>query len=285
MTKRWIAGLLLLLGIVAPLVNAAAQGHGPVYALSTPTLRRGGWTLDVGVMGQAMDGHEMAMVRPMVSYGVTEDVQISASAPVRLRTSAGMMPARIATRMPGTSDLELGVGWRFQKRELGVGSRFESTAFAMVEYPTEATRMGLQTSPGLAGAVVTGYASRSGYAWIGGLYRRYVATGDAPDRPGDLTMYSAVVGYRPPAFQREYPHADWRLFVELIGEITARDVAQGSPRPASGGHRVFVGPTVLGLFGAWGVSGGPLFPVYQGLNGVQPRDRVRLAIDLIFWWF
>jgi hypothetical protein len=47
---------------------------------------------------------------------------------------------------------------------------------------------------------------------------------------------------------------------------------------------LFVGPTLLGLYSGWGVSGGPLFPAYRQLNGNQPREKVRLALDVIFWF-
>jgi hypothetical protein len=196
-----------------------------------------------------------------------------------------MMPGRVATRMLATPDVELTLGWRFQNRELGVGSRFETTTYLSVDYPTDETRMGLRTAPGVATALTTGYVSRTIYAWIGGLYRRYMTPiGPTADRLGDLGMYSLVLGYRPPAFQHDYPHADWRLFVEAVGEVTARDVARGVERGASGGHQLFVGPTLLGLYSGWGISGGPLFPVYRQVNGQQPRETVRLALDVIFWF-
>jgi len=236
-----------------------AQGHGPVYGLSTPTLRRGGWSTDNGFMGQIVGEHEMVMFRPMVSYGITEHVQLSASLPVPVYTSQGMAPARIA--------------------------RYESTAYLALDYPTDATRMALRTAPGVMGALATGYVSRSLYAWAGGLYRRYVTPiGATADHTGDVAMVSAVLGLRPPSMQYEYPHADWRLFIEGVGEITQRSVAAGVPVVSTGGHQYFVGPTLLGLYGGWGVSGGPLFPVYQQLNGAQRRDKVRLALDVVTWF-
>jgi hypothetical protein len=280
-----VTATVVLLACAAGTSRADGQGHGPVFGLSTPTLRKGGWSLDAGFMGQLVGEHEMVMFRPMLSYGITEDLQLSTSFPVPIYISQGMMPARVATRMPASPDVEFTLGWRFQKRELGIGSRFESTAYLAVDYPTDATRVGLRTSPGVAAALTTGYVSRTLYAWAGSLYRRYVTPiGPTTDHPGDLAMYSAVLGYRPPAFQYEYPHADWRLFVEAVGEVSARDVAGGSERANSGGHRLFIGPTLLGLYGGWGVSGGPLFPVYQRYNGQQSRDKVRLALDLIFWF-
>lgn len=278
----------LMLGVAISWWTSAAvgaQGHGPIFGLSTPTLPKGGWSLDAGFMGQIVGEHEMVMFRPMLSYGITENVQLSASPPMAIYTSQGMMPARVATRMPAVPDVEFTLGWRFQERELGIGSRYESTAYLAFDYPTDATRAGLRMSPGVAGAVSTGYVSRSLYAWVGGLYHRYVTPiGPTADHPGDVTMYSALLGYRPPMFRHDYPHADWRVFLEAVGESNARSVAAGIPLVASGGNQIFVGPTLLGLYRGWGVSGGPLFPVYQQLNGVQPKDKIRLALDIISWF-
>jgi len=281
--RRWIV---IAGGLSALSGSASSQGHGPVFGLSTPTLRDGGWSLDAGFMGQRIGEREMAMFRPMLSYGVTENLQLSASLPVPLYTAQGMMMSpRVATRMPATPDIELTLGYRFHRSDLGIGSRFESTAYVATAYPTDATRHGLVTSPGLSGSLVTGYVSRSLYAWAGGMYRRYMSpVGATADHAGDLAMYSLVLGYRPPVFQRDYPHADWRMFVEAVGEVSARDVAAGVERPASGGHELFVGPTLLGLYGGWGVSGGPLFPVYRQVNGERPRQKLRFALDIIFWF-
>lgn len=279
------AAVLALACVVLAPGGVCAQGHGPVFALSTPTLRKGGWSLDAGFMGQVVAGREMAMFRPMLSYGITENLQLSASIPVPIRTPDGMMSSRVATRMPATLDAEATLGWRFQRRELGVGSRYETTAYLGAGYPTDAARDGLETAPGATAALVTGYVSRTVYAWAGGMVRRYASPGGpAADRAGDLAMYSAVWGWRPPAFQHDYPHADWRLFVEAVGEVAARDRERGVRRANSGGHQLFVGPTVLGLYGGWGLSGGPLFPVYRRLNGAQPRETVRLALDFIAWF-
>ena len=262
-----------------------AQGHGPIFGLSTPTLGQGGWGVDVMTMARVVGGETRVMLRPMVSYGITQDVQLSASVPMPLYTPQGVPPARGTTRMPATPDGELMLGWRFQRHATGIGARFESTAYLGFDYPTDAVRAGMQTSPGLAGALVTGYASRSIYVWAGGLYRRYMSpVGRTADHPGDLAMYSLVVGYRPPPFQWDYPKPDWRVFMEVLGEHTAHDVASGAERPNSGGAQIFAGPTLLGLYGAWGVSGGAVFPVYRQLNGTQPYEHVRMAVDLIYWF-
>ena len=272
------------LGLVAN-ASAHAQGHGPAFGLSTPTLGKGGWSLDVAAMSRLVGDREMLMLRPMISYGITEDLQLSASLPMPLYVPQGAPPAHGMSRMPTTPDVEFLLGWRFHRQGTDIGSRFESTMYVGFDYPTDGVRAGVQTSPGLYGALVTGYASRAVYAWVGGLYRRYMSpVGETADHLGDVAMYSLVLGYRPPAFQRDLPHPDWRIFMEAVGERSARNVIAGVKQPETGGHQVFVGPTVLGLFGSWGISGGPVFPVYRDVNGPQPREKMRLVVNTTFWF-
>lgn len=266
-------------------VTLPAQGHGPVYGLSTPTLAAGGWSVDVTAMGRLTDAGDMLMLRPMVSYGITEDMQIAASLPMPLYAREGLRPVRAASRMPATSDVELTLGWRFHRRGTAVGERFESTAYLGLIYPTDAVRVGLRTTPGITAAAVTGYVSRTAYVWGGGLYRRYMsASGPTRGHLGDLIMYSVVAGYRPPFFRGDYPSPDWRVFVEVVGEWSARDVAGGTDVASTGGHRIFVAPTVLGLYGAWGLAAGPAFPVYRRVNGTQPDEQLRWVVNWIGWF-
>jgi hypothetical protein len=265
--------------------RALAQGHGPAYGLSTPTLGRGDWSVDVALMGRLLDGSRAAMLRTMLSYGITEDVQLSTSLPMPLYTRAGTPAVRGFSRMPASPDVELLLGWRFHRRGTDVGTRRESTLWIGFGYPTDAVRSGVRTSPGLVGGVVTGYASRSVYVWAGALYRRYMAPrGPAADQPGDAAMASLVLGYRPPGFREDYPRPDWRAFVEILGEHTGRDVIAGVGQFDRGNRQLFAGATLLGLYGSWGVSGGPVFPVYRRVNGDQPRERARMVINTTFWF-
>ncbi len=282
---RTVAGVLVAAAAFTMPRPGVAQGHGPIFALSTPTLGAGGWSLDVATMGRTVGGTTVAMLRPMASYGLTEDVQLSASFPMAIYTPQGIRGTRMSARMPAVPDIEFTLGWRFHRRAPAVGSRFESTAYVAFDYPTDPVRAGVKTAPGVMGALVTGYASRTVYAWVGGLYRRYqTPVGPTADHPGDLAMYTVALGYRPPPFQHDYPAPDWRAFIEVVGEASARDVVAGVQRPATGGHQVFAGPTVLGLYGAWGLSGGVLFPVRQALNGALVPDRSRFALNTIFWF-
>lgn len=281
---RFVTRVALAWLVVAPTLGRA-QGHGPVFGLSTPTLGAGGWSVDLPMMGRVTGTGDMVMLRPMVSYGITEDLQISASFPIPLYRREGLRPTRATTRMPATSDVELTVGWRFHRQGLAVGTRFESTAYVSVGYPTEPVIAGLPTTPGIAAAVVTGYASRSFYLWGGGLYRRYLSpAGPTADQLGDLLMYSLVLGYRPPFFREEVPKPDWRIFLEAVGEWSAPDALNGADLPNTGGHRIFIAPTLLGLYGAWGIAGGPAVPLYENLNGTQSAETIRWVINLILWF-
>lgn len=284
--KQLFSLFVLALAVILVSPELVASGHGPVYGLATPTLGKGGWSLDAAIMVRSEEGdRESVMARPMVGYGITEDLQLSFSVPVPLYREEGLQPERAMAMMPGTPDMEFMVNWRFHREGTDVGARFESTAFFGLEYPTDAVRAGVRTSPGVLGGVVTGYASRSIYAWAGGLYQRSMSPrGTTADHIGDLGMVSLVFGYRPHVFRQELPHPDWRLFVEAIGEWRQPDVRNGIELPNRGGEQVFIGPTVLGLYGPWGISGGPVFPVYSDLNGDQPEENYRFVVNFTYWF-
>ena len=278
---------LLLCGVVLTMVTPWAgvgQGHGPVYGLSTPTLGRGGWSLDVAGMGRFLGADRTMMIRPMLSYGVTEDLQVSASLPIPVVSSSAIPSARAFTRMPASRDVEMMVGWRVQRRSTGVGARQETTVWLAADVPTESSRDGLQTAPSVFGSAVTGYASRSIYAWLGGALEHSLTAGPQEHRAGGITMGSLVIGYRPSVFRRDYPSADWRAFVELVAETVRPDQIGGIDVTDSGDQQLYGALTVLGLYGSWGVAGGPAFPLYQSLNGNQPNEGMRVVLNLTFWF-
>jgi len=145
-------------------------------------------------MGRFFDGGRTAMLRPMLSYGLTEDLQVSVSVPVPLERDSAAPGMRAFTRMPASQDLELMVGWRLQRHAVGVGARRETTLWLAADLPTDGRRAGLQTAPAFFGSVVTGYVSRSTYVWLGGAYRHSLAAGPDEDRAGALAMGSLVIG-------------------------------------------------------------------------------------------
>ncbi len=264
--------------------TAHASGHGPVFGAATPTLGKGGWAFDQGWMGRVGSGTDDSdqMLRSMISFGVTEDLQISGSLPISLESGGHMPMGRMTPMMSGNSELEFLTAWRFHRRAVGEGGRVESTGYAGVTAPTESTRGGIRTSASTYLAIASGYASRAHYFWMGAGYQRYAD--DRGDRAGSVKSYSVVYGYRPRPLRLDYPKPDLRFFVEAVGEATGA-ARHAGVRTTTGGHVVMVGPTALLLYKAYGIEGGVQFPAYQRTNGSQPRERFRFGLNFsYFFW-
>lgn len=261
-------------------VPAAGQGgHGPAFGLATPTLPQGGWNYNATVMSVGT-GERGLMTRQSLWYGLTEHLQLNASVPVTLRSPPSTPTTRGGTMMGGLSSLEVSAYWRFHRQYLGVGKRFESTLLVGALYPTRDYAPDRRAGSGMHLAAVTGYASRSFYAWAGGGYQRFAAR--SGDRPGDLRYGSLVLGWRPSYFRRAAT-PDWRLFIEALGESLGSEWRNGSPVADTGGEKLFAGPTTLGLYGAWGLSAGVLVPLYQDVSRTQEED-LRLMFNFTYWF-
>jgi hypothetical protein len=76
----------------------------------------------------------------------------------------------------------------------------------------------------------------------------------------------------------------WVFFLVGVGLGAARDRVEGTVLDASGGHKILVGPSVLGLFGPWGLSVGLLAPVYEDLNDVGRSEPARLITNFSYWF-
>lgn len=261
-----------------------AEGHGPTFGLATPTLGQGAWSSDTVVMSLGTEAGGVFMFREMVGYGITEDLQANLSFPLGLAVNPLKPPprTRVGSMMGAFGDVEGSLLWRFQRHAPAVGTRYESALLLAGSLPTEVRRAGVEVGPALNVAAVSGFASRSWYGWVGGGHQRYFGVGD--DRLGDLPYATAVVGWRPPPFRHEYPKPDWRLFVEGLAEFPQRDRIDGARNPNSGGEKFLIGPSLLGLYGRWGVELGAGFPVHQALNGRQPEEKFRAKL-VFTWWF
>ena len=284
MLQRLVITLAVVVSVVVP-ARAVASGHGPVFGGATPTLGKRGWSFDQAWMGRTREGADGndQMLRSMISFGVTEHLQLSASLPIPLTTSATMPMGRMMAMMSGNTEFEALAGWRFHRQAVGDGARFESTAYIGGTVPLESRRGGMRMTPSIYTSVATGYASRSHYFWVGGGYQKYAA--EQGDRPGDVKLYSVVYGYRPKALRLDYPKPDLRFFVEAVGESSGRARHGGDPMADSGGHVLMVGPTALLLYKAYGIEGGILFPVHQRTNGSQPEERFRFGVNVsYFFW-
>jgi hypothetical protein len=110
-----------------------ASGHGPVFALATPTNPKGGYSFDTGFMGR-YGGGSGTMFRGTLGYGITENLKVSASAPLVFQTEP-FTSSRTAAITPMSGDFEALSLWRFQRNDFGVGSRFETTAIGGLLLP------------------------------------------------------------------------------------------------------------------------------------------------------
>ncbi len=263
------------------LANTAwASGHGPVFGFTTPTNAKGGWSLDVGVMGRVGGQATGSMTRAMLAYGITQDLQISVSAPVIFQ-STSIAPARVTGMMPTSPDFEALGAWRFHRNGSAIGTRFESTAYAGLITPGPQRPSGmlgtLKRSPGYFTAISTGMASRAHYLWLGAGNTHFVErSGD--QRPNTFT-YSFVYGYRPAPLRKDYPHWDWRGFAEMNGDVSTKARKSGIAMPGTDGHQILFGPSVLGIYKNYAIEGGVQFPVYRDVGSRFQRERVRFAMN------
>ncbi len=278
----------LVMSVAAALLaalSAVASGHGPVFALATPTNVKGGWSLDLGTMGRVGSLDSGVMERAMLTYGITPDLQISVSGPI-IFSSAPLAPGRVTAMMPATGDYEAIGAWRFQRRDIAVGSRDETTAYAGIILPGNQKPPGLlgqlPWAPGVLGMIVTGYASRANYVWagVGGMHFH---ESDGDRRP-DMLMYSLVYGYRPEFLRKDYPHWDGRFFVEMNGEYSNRVLHDGVRVPGTNGGQVFLGPTTLWIYKKYGIEGGIQWPVFRNTGPRFEHESYRFAIDLSYFF-
>lgn len=267
---------------IAPDAARGQGGHGPAFGLATPTGGRGSISYDLTSMSFLQDGGGI-MLRHTWRYSTTERIMLNFSFPTPLvRHRVDPPRTRGGTLMPGFGDLEVSALWRFHQQNIGIGSRFESTAIVGAAHTGEERRGGVRVGRSVHAAAVTGYASRTVYFWGGGGVQAPLARGD--DRLGTLWYVSAVAAWRPPLFRADYPRPDWRIFVEGLSEWAARDRVDGVVVDASGGHKILLGPSVLGLYGPWGLSVGVLVPVYEDLNDPDRSEAARLMTNFSYWF-
>ena len=262
-----------------------ASGHGPVFGAATPTLGKGGWSFDQAWMGQVMDGtpDTASVLRSMISFGITEKLQISGSVPVPLGSTMGMPAGRMSAMMSGNTDLEALLGYRFQTRPVGEGARLESTVYVGGLLPLDSVRGGIATSPAALVSLASGYASRSHYFWAGATHVHHPRSGG--DQLSSATSFTIVYGYRPPAWRQEYPKPDFRFFIEATGDVTGQSRHRGNMLSQTGGRAALIGPTVLLLYKAYGIGGGVQIPVYQRNRPMQADERLRFGINFTYFFW
>lgn len=265
-------------GVAGP---AHGEGHGPAFGLATPTLARGQWSSDTAVIRIDTETSDAVALREMLGYGITEDLQALLTFPLERSDEAMLAPTRGGGMMGAMDEIEASLLWRFHRNATGIGTRRESALLVGISEPVDDTRGNMQLGNGIHVAAVTGFVSRTTYWWAGGGTRYYLK--EQGDRPGTLYYLSGVFGWRPPLFQHDYPKPDWRIFLEGVAERTERHRVNGQSMPNSGGEKILLGPSVLGLYGRWGIEAGMLWPVAQSQNGSQPKERYRAKLVFTYW--
>lgn len=272
---------ILIAGIGFVPANTFAQGgHGPVFTLATPTLGQGEISYDIMLMSVKLQNSSGWMIRQSWHYGITEDLQLNVSLPTTLEGLKNRPQARLGAMMGTYGDIEVSGLFRFFKNYLGVGKRFESSLLLSATIPTEDKRIGVHVGPSVHAGLVTGYASRTFYFWAGGGYQYYFPQHN--DQLGDITYITGVIGYRPPYFQQAST-ADWRIFLESVTEWVGESEQNGVAVDGTGGVKSLLGPSVLGLYGKWGVSAGILFPVYSTFSDIR-TEAYRFTIVISRWF-
>jgi hypothetical protein len=270
----------LLLFLCLGIGVAHASGHGPVFGLATPTNSQGEWSFDLALAARRATETEFGS-RSMITYGFTPHFQLSLSLPGVLNTAA------VAPSRSMSGDLETNLGWRFHRSSPSIGTRFESTLFVgaiLPELRRSPGMMGqLRRAPGFFGSVATGMASRGHYVWAGGGYLRSTERGG--DQRPHVGNWSFVYGYRPARWRRDYPSWDWRLFAEVVGEHWNAVRHNGAEVPGSDGYQILAGPTTLGIYKTFAVSGGILFPLRSRPGAVFPKERYRATLNLSYFLF
>jgi hypothetical protein len=279
MSRRWV--LLAALAVFVGHAELRANGHGPVFGAATPTLGRGGWSIDQAYTfrgGEGDDPRSQQMFKTMVSFGITETVQVSGSIPLVM--TDGLDPSRMMSAMSSEREFEGLLAYRFQKRTVGIGGRQESTLYVGGTAPMEKEREGAPVGPSVVVQAATGYASRAHYAWFGGGVQHFFERDGG--RQGDSRFMTFVYGYRPPPLRVEPGKPDLRFFVEVTAEDRTATTS-ASVDVAPGGRTVFAGPTSLLVYKAIALEGGVLFPLYQKDN--QFRERMRIAVNFAYFFW
>ena len=116
---------------------AFASGHGPLFGAATPTLGRGGWSADQAWTLRAGDDEQrQQMLKTMLSFGLTENLQVSGSFPLAM-SDGRLTPARMMSAMSSDREFEALTSYRFQRRTVGIGGRQESTFYLGGTAPLE----------------------------------------------------------------------------------------------------------------------------------------------------
>ena len=271
MTRLFFVVLLCLVAVS----NAQGSGHGPLFALATPTNASGQWSIDFATLTIRDQDNTGAVFRNILSYGITDAVMLSVSVPFLAGQTESLTPA--------LGSYEGFVTWRFQKSNRGVGKRYESMLFGGVIYPADqfGALSAIEKTPGVQIGGATGWISRKHYFWGGASYTAFQEK-EGDKRP-NLFFYSFAWGYRPDSWRKEYPAWDWRLFVEATGEKFGDLQFDDFVATDSDEHQIMIGPALLGQYKRLAVEAGFQVAVYRN-TGLDTGERFRFGLTGVLYF-
>jgi hypothetical protein len=278
-TRTILFALIATLGLSR---SSHAAGHGPVFGAATPVLGRGGWSVDqTWTLRTGDDDQREQMLKTMLSFGITENLQLSGSFPLAMGEGT-LAPARMMSAMSSDREFEGLTAYRFQRRPIGIGGRQESTFYVGGTVPFESARKGVSVGPSVEAGISTGFASRAHYVWVGGAFQRFFERNG--EQFGTSRLVTAVYGYRPAVLRTESGKPDLRFFVEATAEDRG-DARIGTTATSTSARTVFVGPTALLLHKAIAIEGGVLFPAYESVPTGITKERVRVAVNVAYFFW
>jgi hypothetical protein len=310
---RWRAVRVVVSLVCLIATPAWADGHSPAFAFSTAILGKGDASFETELMWRS----GTVMFGPRVSYGISQNFQISVSSPFHI--NHGEHPTgRFTAMMPGNPEFEALLGWRFYHASTGIGTRNEATLYAggsaLTQHTPRVDGPALERQPGMYVAFAAGRVARSYDIWAGAGYQRYGEwnrNNPVNSHQSNTLLGSFAAGWRPSFLNKDYPKPDLRFFWETTGEhvgLAWRDRTPGfggggghghlvppTPLPSqngiiylrnSGGKAVFSGPSFLCTYRSVAVQGGVLFAVMDQPNGRQPqyREELRVVVGVSYYF-
>ena len=111
-----------------------------------------------------------------------------------------------------------------------------------------------------------------------------VNTTDDALKAGNIFSYDIAAALRfLPWVYRSLSDQTLVVYLELNGEVAARDKIAGTPDPDSGGHLLFLSPDLQWVPTPWLLFEGSVqFPIVQNLNGTQLKYGTRFQVGARF---
>ena len=267
--------LLTALFVVAFVPGVFASGHGPLFALSTPTNAAKQWSIDFATLTLRDQDNTGTVFRSVLSYGITQNVMLSVSVPFLAGQSESLTPA--------LGNYQALATWKFQRKDRGIASRYESMVFGGITYPAEefGALKFVDKTPGYQFGGCTGFLSRKHYLWLGASYTIFPEKGG--DKRPDLFFYSVAWGFRPDSWRKEYPSWDWRMFVEATGEKFGDLQINNITLTDTDEHQLLVGPAFLGQYKRIAIEAGFQVAVYRN-TGLETGERFRLGVTGVYYF-